>query len=229
MENNILFWHRRDFRLEDNHGLYKALNSDGKVVPIFIFDTTILTRLKPEDQRILFIHQEIERLKKEYQNAGSDLNVYVGNPVELIPQICVEFNIQKVVVNRDYEPYALQRDTAIFELLKDNNIDFVGAKDHVVFEKQEVVKDDGKPYTVFTPYSRKWKARLTDADLAAFPSEKQLNNLKIFNEKQPLISIQELGFTGVKTVDFPEKLVNETLVTKYSEQRDFPAITGTSR
>jgi deoxyribodipyrimidine photo-lyase len=125
MENNILFWHRRDLRLEDNHGLYKALKSDAKVIPIFIFDTTILARLKPDDQRILFIHQEITRLKSEYQNVGSDLMVYFGNPVELLPKICEEFFIQKVVVNRDYEPNALKRDAAIFELLKDKNIDFV--------------------------------------------------------------------------------------------------------
>jgi deoxyribodipyrimidine photo-lyase len=229
MENNILFWHRRDLRLEDNHGLYKALNSDGKVISLFIFDSTILARLKPSDQRILFIHQEITRLKSEYQDASSDLHVYFGNPIDLIPQICFEFNIQKVVVNRDYEPYALQRDATIFELLKDKNIDFVGAKDHVIFEKQEVVKDDGKPYTVFTPYSRKWKARLTDADLAAFPSEKQLNNLRAFKEKQPLISLKELGFEGEQCVDFPKKTVRQELVSKYSEQRDFPAINGTSR
>jgi deoxyribodipyrimidine photo-lyase len=229
MENNILFWHRRDFRLEDNHGLFKALNSGEKVISLFIFDSTILARLKPDDQRILFIHQEITRLKSEYQAAGSDLMVYFGNPIELLPKICEEFSIQKVVVNRDYEPYALQRDATIFELLKDKNIDFVGAKDHVVFEKQEVVKDDGKPYTVFTPYSRKWKARLTDADLISFKSEDFLNNLAKTNENQALISLKELGFEGEQCADFPEKTVRQELVIKYSEQRDFPAINGTSR
>lgn len=229
MENNILFWHRRDLRLEDNHGLYKALTMGGSVSPVFIFDTTILSKLHADDQRIIFIHQEIRRLKKEYQNLGSDLKVFVGNPQELIPQICTDLNIQKVVVNRDYEPYALQRDSAIFELLKEKNIDFVGAKDHVIFEKQEVVKDDGKPYTVFTPYSRKWKARLTAADLQSFASETQVHNLTSYSQKESLITIQELGFTGVQTVDFPDKIVSQTVVTNYSEQRDFPAIIGTSR
>lgn len=229
MENNLLFWHRRDLRIEDNHGLYKALTSGGKVFPIFIFDTTILSKLKSNDQRVIFIHQEIERLKIEYQKVGSDLKVFVGNPVELLPRICDEYNIQKVYTNRDYEPNALKRDVAVFELLKAKNIDFIGAKDHVIFEKNEVLKDDGKPYTVFTPYSRKWKTRLTDTDLHSFKSEAHLANLAKINEHQVLISLRELGFDDVQCVDFPKKTANQELVTKYTEQRDFPAINGTSR
>ena len=229
MENNVLFWHRRDLRIEDNHGLFKALNSEKQVIPIFIFDTSILSNLKEEDQRVIFIHQEITRLKSEYQNAGSDLKVYVGNPIELLPKICDELKIQRVFTNRDYEPNAIRRDLAVFELLKAKDIDFVGAKDHVIFEKNEVLKDDGKPYTVFTPYSRKWKARLTETDLNSFKSENSLANLSKIQEKQVLISLEDLGFEGKQCVDFPMKNASEELVVKYTEQRDFPAVNGTSR
>jgi deoxyribodipyrimidine photo-lyase len=232
MENNagnVLFWHRRDLRIQDNHGLTKALHSGKKVIPIFIFDTTILSRLKTNDQRVIFIHQEIERLKTEYQQVGSDLKVYIGNPIELIVEICKEFEIHTVFTNRDYEPKAIQRDLQVYELLKTKNIAFVGAKDHVIFEKNEVVKDDGKPYTVFTPYSRKWKARLTDIELNSYESENLLSKLYKFKEKQTLVSLKEIGFNEGRYVDFPSKTVEQELVFKYTEQRDFPAIQGTSR
>ncbi len=229
MGNKLLFWHRRDLRIEDNHGLYKALSSSESVIPVFIFDTTILSKLNANDQRVIFIHQEISRLKSEYQLAGSDLQIYVGNPIELLPKICDEHAIQKVVANRDYEPNAIQRDLHVYELLKAKNVEFIGAKDHVIFEKNDVLKDDGKPYTVFTPYSRKWKARLTSDNFNPFPSESILSNLYKTDTSQPLITLKELGFDGVQTVDFPLKSVSESLVSKYSEQRDFPAVNGTSR
>ena len=102
MENKLaLFWHRRDLRINDNHGLFKALTSGHKIIPIFIFDTTILSKLKSEDQRVIFIHQQIEKIKAEYQSFGSDLLVYYGNPIELIPEISKEFSAQKVFTNRD--------------------------------------------------------------------------------------------------------------------------------
>lgn len=230
MENNTaLFWHRRDLRMNDNHGLFKALTSGLKVIPVFIFDKTILSKLKPDDQRVIFIHKQIEKLKNQYQQFGSDLHVYYGNPTDLIPQIAQENNVQKVFTNRDYEPNALQRDTTVFELLKSKSIEFIGAKDHVIFEKNEVLKDDGKPYTVFTPYSRKWKSHLTDQHLASFETQSHLQNLYSFNTKSNLISIKELGFDGIERVQFPKETVEETLLKKYSEQRDFPAINGTSK
>jgi len=230
MENNTaLFWHRRDLRINDNHGLFKALTSGLKVIPVFIFDKTILSKLKPDDQRVIFIHKQIEKLKNQYQQLGSDLHVYYGNPTDLIPQIAQENNVQKVFTNRDYEPNALQRDTTVFELLKSKSIEFIGAKDHVIFEKNEVLKDDGKPYTVFTPYSRKWKSHLTDQHLASFDTQSHLQNLYSFDTKSNLISITELGFDGIERVQFPKETVEETLLKKYSEQRDFPAIDGTSK
>jgi deoxyribodipyrimidine photo-lyase len=110
MSNKVLFWHRRDLRIDDNAGLYKALKSGGKVQPIFIFDKNILDKLPANDQRVLFIHQEISKLKKHYQDLGSDLKVMYGLPLEIIPRLVEEHEITSVFSNRDYEPYALERD-----------------------------------------------------------------------------------------------------------------------
>ena len=154
-----IFWHRRDLRIDDNSGLYKALKKSTTVIPIFIFDTTILNKLDKNDQRVLFIYEEIKRLKHQYQLVGSDLEVFYGNPIDIIPEISIKYDVKSVYTNRDYEPYALERDSVIFNKLAEKGISFVGSKDHVVFEKSEIMKSDGTPYTIFTPYSRKWKEK----------------------------------------------------------------------
>ena len=230
MENNtVLFWHRRDLRIHDNHGLYKSLTSGYKVVPIFIFDTTILSKLKSDDQRVIFIHQFVKKLKNQYQSFGSDLHVYAGNPIDLIPTLAQKYKAKKVFTNRDYEPYALERDKTIFEKLKLSEIDFIGSKDHVIFEKNEVIKDDGKPYTVFTPYSKKWKSILSDEHLKSYETTKHTNQLLSFSEKSALISLEELGFQKEAKVNFPEDKAAISVLSNYSEQRDFPAVNGTSK
>jgi len=151
--NKTIFWHRRDLRINDNAGLYKALKTSEAVQPIFIFDRSILDLLPKNDQRVLFIYQHVQKLIEAYQKIGSDLWVFYGKPLEIIPKLTEEKGFDSVFTNRDYEPYALERDKTMFDLLKSKNIEFHGAKDHVIFEKNEVLKDDGKPYTVFTPYS----------------------------------------------------------------------------
>lgn len=232
MENNsksAFFWHRRDLRIHDNHGLYKALTSGLSVIPLFIFDSTILSKLKPDDQRVLFIYQQIERLKKSYASLGSDLKVFHGNPTELLPKLCEKYRIEKVFTNRDYEPNAIARDLHVFETLKNKNIEFIGAKDHVIFEKNEVLKDDGKPYTVFTPYANKWKKTLTANDLKSFESIKKTNNLLQKNSIQESPSITSLGFNGIQLVDFPSENTPEEIIKNYTENRDYPSKNGTSR
>ncbi len=232
MENNsklAFFWHRRDLRVHDNHGLYKALTSGLSVIPFFIFDSTILSKLKPDDQRFLFIYQQIERLKKTYANLGSDLKVFHGNPTELLPKLCEEYGIEKVFTNRDYEPNAITRDLHVFETLKSKNIEFIGAKDHVIFEKNEVLKDDGKPYTVFTPYANKWKKTLSSNDLESFESLEKTNNLRHTNSIQELPSMTSLGFNGIQLVDFPSENTPEEIIKNYTENRDYPSKNGTSR
>lgn len=226
---NSIFWHRRDLRIHDNAGLYKSLKSCSSVQPIFIFDDQIIRHLSKNDQRVLFIYLEIEKLKEEYKKLGCNLKVYYGNPIELIPKISKEFNADAVFTNRDYEPYATERDRKIYETLESSGIKFIGTKDHVVFEKAEITKDDGKPYTVFTPYSRKWKSSLNSSHLKSYPTEKYLTNLFKSQEKTELITLKSMGFSDELLVQFPAKNWKEELIQNYNLKRDFPALNGTSK
>lgn len=227
----IIFWHRRDLRVTDNAGLYRALTAGSSVQPIFIFDKSILDELPKNDQRVLFIHHEISLLKKEYQQLGSDLVVYYDYPENVFKQLIEqkETPILKVFTNRDYEPYAQQRDHNVYELLKSNNIPFIGAKDHVIFEKNEVLKEDGTPYKVFTPYSKKWKEKLNAFYLKSYPVENYTKNLVQLKKSFDLISLEKLGFSSKKTVDFPKKSLANDLLINYHKKRDIPSIKGTSR
>ena len=224
-----LFWHRRDLRIDDNKGLFDALKQNEIVHPIFIFDKSILDKLPNNDQRILFIHQEIESLKKNYQNLGSDLWVYYGEPSEIIPKIAQELNCSSVYFNNDYEPYALQRDQEIQVSLNNIKIEFRGNKDHVIFEKNEVLKDDGKPYTIFTPYSRKWKANLKEEDLREYSIEKYSGNLVQKQQGEALITLEEMGFESKVLHDFPDRIAKNEILKNYHLSRNFPAVKGTSK
>ncbi|MDG0974272.1 MAG: deoxyribodipyrimidine photo-lyase [Crocinitomicaceae bacterium] len=225
----VLFWHRRDLRIEDNAGLYKALQLGTEVQPVFIFDTTILDELPKKDQRVLFIHQEIGRLKKEYAHHGADLWVYHGKPEEVFQKMIKSLKVTCVVTNRDYEPYALERDKAVFELLQHENIEFLGAKDHVIFEKNEVLKDDGEPYKVFTPYANKWKSLITPFYLKPYPVEKHIGNLRKTADISPLFSLADMGFEDKQCVEFPHRKVKEEIIQSYHTTRDIPSIKGTTR
>ena len=224
-----LFWHRRDLRIDDNKGLFEALKQNEIVHPIFIFDKSILDKLPNNDQRILFIYQEIESLKKSYQNLGSDLWVYYGEPSEIIPKIAQELNCSSVYFNNDYEPYALQRDQEIQLSLNNIKIEFIGNKDHVIFEKNEVLKDDGKPYTIFTPYSRKWKANLKEEDLREYSIEKYSGNLVQKQQEEALITLEEMGFESKVLHDFPDRIAKNEILKNYHLSRNFPAVKGTSK
>lgn len=225
----VLFWHRRDLRIEDNAGLYKALKNEEVVQPIFIFDPEILEELPEDDQRVLFIHREIEKIKGEYQEKGGDLWVYHGNPETVFKQLLEECEISKVYTNRDYEPYAKDRDKRIDKLLGDQNVEFKGAKDHVIFEKNEVLKDDGTPYRVFTPYMKTWKHHLQEKHLKSYPTKEYINNLHQVDSKQTLISLQKMGFKDEQKVEFPAREPDEERIKEYHEKRDIPSIKGTTR
>ena len=229
MQNKIvLFWHRRDLRFDDNAALYKALKSGHSVQAIFIFDRNILDKLPKTDQRVVFIHDAIKALKAKYQSFGSDLKVYYGEPKAIFHKLISDDEIAQVYTNRDYEPYALERDRAIFELLQNKDIELIGAKDHVIFEKSEVVKDDQKPYTVFTPYSKKWKAKFNAFYLKPYPNEKYADKL-LKTEAQNLISLQEMGFSSKQNQDFPTNDLSQLSIEHYGELRDIPSVRGTSR
>lgn len=223
------FWHRRDLRKFDNAGLYQALKNERDVQPVFIFDWNILDQLDDsKDARVKFIYEHIRRLKKEYQEAGSDLWVFYGKPENVWEELVREHNISTVYTNRDYEPYAKKRDQKLFDFFKKNDIVFKGYKDHVIFDKDEVLKDDGNPYVVFSPYAKKWREKLNDYFLKSYPVEKYFTNLHQVEVKQPLLSLYELGF---KELDFsyPSKGVENQILKNYKEKRDFPAAEGTSR
>lgn len=231
-----IFWHRRDLRLHDNAGLYHALKGDYPVVPIFIFDRHILDKLEDkEDARVAFIHEEIEKIQQELKDLNSDLQVYYGYPEEIWKQILKEFEVKAVYTNRDYEPYAKERDKKVKALLQDRQISFKDYKDHILFDHEEVVKNDGDPYTVFTPYKRKWLEKLASKTwkdgnsyyLTAYPNEKYQDNYHAFDAHQ-MLSLSDMGFKKTDT-EIPDKSVPQGLIKRYAEQRNFPAADGTSR
>ena len=235
MTHDLSFhWFRRDLRLQDNAALYHALKSGFPVLPVFIFDTNILDELKDKksivtkDSRVAFIYQEITRIKKKLNAIGSDLLVFYGKPLDVWKEIIKTYPVKKVFANHDYEPYATERDTQLKSLLQEQQIEFLTYKDQVIFEKDEVTKDDGKPYTVYTPYSKKWKMKLNDFYLKSYPTEKYAANFfKTINSKS-CISLEEMGFSK-DTIDFPVKTVNDSIMQQYAETRDIPSIIGTSR
>jgi deoxyribodipyrimidine photo-lyase len=226
---NAVFWHRRDLRFDDNAGLYKALRTANNVYPVFIFDSNILTHLPKNDKRVSFIHASLFELKKKYQTMGSDLIVRIGDPKVLIPKLAQKLNAEAVFTNRDYEPQAIDRDAAVYQELTEQKRAFYGAKDQVIFEKKEVVKDNNEPYTVFTPYSKKWKEKLNDFYLKEYPNQKYAANLAQFNDSENFPSLHTIGFEEIEESHFPEKSIDRTVIEKYKEQRDFPATRGTTR
>jgi deoxyribodipyrimidine photo-lyase len=228
MEQLTLFWHRRDLRISDNAGLYKALKAGTQVQPLFIFDTQILNHLPKNDQRVLFIHQCVQELQTEYANHGASLWVMYGNPQEIIPQLVKEHGVKHLFCNRDYEPNAINRDKAIFEELQKLNCTFSGSKDHVIFEKEEVLKSDGNPYHVFTPYMKRWKETLTNFHLKPYPTEKYLSHLRQ-SKSSKLISLSDMGFSDIQTQHFPASAIQQSIIQSYEKTRDIPAIDGTSR
>lgn len=222
-----LFWFRRDFRLEDNRSLFHAHQEENPVQPIFIFDTEILDKLEnKKDARVEFIHQEITRLQDEIQTHGGTMDVRVGKPIEVWKKLVKDYDVKAVWANKDYEPYARERDKEIYDFLKDQGIEFKAKKDHVIFEKDEIVKSNGDPYVVYTPYSKLWKNTLEGGHLSGYKSEEGANWHQ--TEAKDLPSLEEIGFEPAG-IEFPDRLLNESVVEKYDETRDIPAIRGTSR
>jgi deoxyribodipyrimidine photo-lyase len=228
MQTVNIFWFRRDLRLTDNAGLYHALKSGRPVIPVFIFDTNILNRLEDKaDKRVAFIHAALLEIQQHLIQLGSSLQVYYGTPADVYSKLVLKYHIEKVFINHDYEPYALEREKMIADFLKNHGATLHTFKDQVILEKEEVLKDDGSPYTVFTPYSRKWKATLTHFHVTPYPVEKYAAN---FFKQQPLtvLSLTQIGFKNAAAV-FPSKHLDKELIKKYKEQRDFPGIHGTSQ
>ena len=184
----ILFWFRRDLRIEDNVGLYNALNSGKKVLPVFVFDKNILKKIPKSDARIDFIYKNLQKMQLEFYKYGSSMLVAKGNPVELIPKLCEKYKIESVYTNEDYEPYARKRDLEVSEKLSDNGVKFKSFKDQVIFAPNEVLKKDGTPYKVYTPFSKLWISKLESEHIKEYTTINLLNNL----HKIPLPNIKQL-------------------------------------
>ncbi len=243
MEKINIFWFRRDLRLNDNAGLYHALRSGRKVLPIFIFDPMILDKLEDKkDARVEFLVDTTLSLQQELEKLDSTLLIKYGTPESVWNELVGEYDIETVFTNRDYEPYALERDEKIKELLNKQDIGFKTYKDQVIFERKEVVKKDGLPYTVFTPYSKVWKAKLEskmsvknetdDAGefsyyLQSYPNAQYFDQFfKTATQSNP--TLKDMGFEPTD-VKIPDTEVARSLIKTYDETRNFPAINGTSR
>lgn len=222
--SSTIFWFRRDLRISDNAGLYHAVKYNENVLPVFIFDSRILSELDDQrDKRVEFIHRSLQVLKKDLEKYGTSLLILYGDPVELFKKI----KVAAVYTNGDYEPYAVKRDDALKKIISDNGGRFESHKDQVIFEKDEVMKDDGMPYNVFTPYSRKWKAELRPFHYKSYPTEKYAGNFQK-TLPLPLPSLEDIGFIATGA-DFPTRVVRTSVIENYDKTRNFPAVQGTTR
>ncbi|WP_336516874.1 deoxyribodipyrimidine photo-lyase [Pollutibacter soli] len=223
-----IFWFRRDLRLHDNAALYHALRSGLPVIPVFIFDTNILDELEDrDDARVDFIHRVVNAIFDALKKYGVGMEVLIGKPDAIFKKLIGKYPIKKVYTNHDYEPYAIDRDSKIEKLLIENGISFHTAKDQVIFEKDEILKDNGQPYTVFTPYSRKWLAKLNAFYLKPYPTEKYWDGW--FKQDGPAMpTLEKVGFTA-SSIPIPSVSVNKNIIADYDKTRNFPGIEGTTR
>lgn len=224
-----IFWHRRDLRAFDNRGLGEALKSGGPVQPLFIFDKDILEKLRnPEDRRVEFLYRTVMGLKAQYQKQGSDLLVHYGRPEDVFARLISAQKVKAIFTNHDYEPYAIDRDQKISVLARQKGVEFQSFKDQVIFEKSEILSDSKKPYTVYTPYKKKWLATLKPKDLESCSVDLHFAALKKGSVTTPVPSQQEMGFTPRPQLEFPSTEVSKKLLLEYKEKRDFPSLNWTS-
>ena len=222
----VIFWFRRDLRLDDNHALFKALKSGYDVLPIFIFDSNITNKLNQNDHRLNYINNVLDGLNKRLSENKKKIYIYKGNPIEIISKLIIKLKIKEIYLNKDYEPYARDRDNKIEKFCVANNVSYNSFKDHVIFEEDQIVKKDGTPYVVYTPYSRKWIEKFQSNQLDSYPSELNLGGF-VDSDK-----IREVNYL----MDFEKNIIspktynlNKDLIDKYEETRNFPALDSTSR
>lgn len=220
-----VFWFRRDLRLEDNVGLYQALASELPVLPVFIFDETILNKLEDKkDRRVDYIHQVLSAINSGLKTFNARLNTFYGNPLDVFKMLSEKYAVQGVFCNRDYEPQAIKRDTEIYQFFNEQNIPFKAFKDQVIFDKNDVLKNDGTSYTVYTPYSKKWKELLTEKDYKSYNPD----CTNFFRQRFAEIhSLNEFGFEKTDFAFEPPKL-DATIIDEYDKFRDYPAMQRTT-
>jgi deoxyribodipyrimidine photo-lyase len=223
MKINIV-WLRRDLRLDDNTGLNSALNSGMPVLIVFIFDTNITDDLLTDDPVISFIYENLVSINSELKKTGSSICILKGDPVRIWEELIISFDIKTVFINKDYEPYSIQRDNAIEAILNNKQITVLRFKDQVIFEEREILKPDNKPYTIFTPYRNSWLKNFKDhfPEKSAFSSKEKQNYYKC-NFDFP--SLEKLGFSKSSVKVKPYDL---SVIKTYDKFRDFPAADKTS-
>lgn len=218
----VAFWFRRDLRIEDNCALYHAINSGAEIIPVFIFDSNIIDELPKNDARITFIYQQLTKLNTIFQDMGGGMNIYIGDPIRIWSNLIDKYDLDGLFYNRDYEPYARERDKQVSELFNNKKLEVHSFKDHVIFEPQQVLKDDGTPYTVFTPYKRKWLSKFNRPE--AYDCE--LRKTTIVKLEKAIPKLEAIGFekSAQSVPDFHLDVVEE-----YAAKRNTPAIDGTSK
>lgn len=228
MSKISIFWFRRDLRFIDNTGLYYALKEANDVLPIFIFDRNILDKLEDKsDARVEFIHSALEGINKQLREKGSGIKTFYSTPMEAYKKLTAEYEIEAVYTNRDYEPYAKERDKEIEIFLKEKGISFFTFKDHVIYEKEEIVSGSGSFYKVFTPYSKSWKEKYKSNKPEIKPSALRFENWVQLKDNS-IHTLQEIGFEKTD-ISIPSTDVENEVIKHYSERRDFPAKDATSR
>jgi len=227
LEQLSVFWFRRDLRIDDNVGLYHALKSGNKVLPIFIFDSEILEKLpSKKDARLEMIHTALGKLSDAMMENKCNVGMYHGKPKAVFEKLLEKYSVKKVFTNHDYEPYAKNRDEEIKNLLKKKGVAFETFKDQVIYEKSEITKDDGSPYRVYTPYSKKWIIRMRADGIPNYESEYNLENLAPI--MQPQLELKDLGFEKTDR-PYPKYVLNRAIIGNYQATRDYPALDQTSR
>lgn len=217
-----LFWFRRDLRLEDNAGLYHALKEGRNVLPLFIFDINILKNLQKEDLRVSAIYQIVNRLKEKLNQLGSDLIILHGDPMQIFSELLIQYQVKSVYTNHDYEPIANKRDQQVKNLCEKSNVKFHTFKDQSLFEKNEILTEAGKPYTVYTPYKNKWLSSLSGFYLQPYQNEKYKNNYYKFKIPSISISLQQIGFSEAKNLSLPNDIISIAVLKNYATNRDYP-------
>ena len=220
MKSITIFWFRRDLRIEDNCGLFYALKENKNVLPIFIYDVNILNNFSDDDPRIEFIYNSLKLIDETFKKNQSSIQIFKGEPEKIFKQLLIDYNIKCVFFNRDYEPYAIERDRKIKKFLNSKKIDVFDFKDHVIYEKNDIIKADGSPYRVYTPYSKLWLSRFSSEGIEKFESQNYLKNLVNFRN-QDIISLEDLGFKK-SLIKIPQYKIDSNLIDNYELTRNFP-------
>lgn len=221
-----IFWFRRDLRLDDNTGLFHALNTGFPVLPIFIFDSTILDKLDSKwDRRVDYFHQALQNINDDLKKLDSTFCTFYGEPFNIFKTLLKQYDIQGIYCNRDYEPTAIKRDTDIAEYCKEKAVVFKAFKDQVIFDRNDILKNDGTPYTVYTPYAKNWRHQLSREDCKA----KKMNWRGLYRQSfKNIHTLADIGFQKTD-INFVKPSLNPTIIDNYDKRRDFPAENGTSR